>query len=139
MIVVDTNIISEPFKRQPEKRVLDWLDGQAPETLYLASISLAEILTGIETAPEGRFQRELRQGVADLLARVFAGRILPFDAAAAHRYAQIQGQAKRAGQGIGVTDGQIAAIAMQRGFAVATRDVHPFQVAGVMVINPWKE
>lgn len=138
MIVVDTNVISEPFKRQPDARVLAWLDSQAPATLYLATMTLAEIMTGIATAPPGRFKSALQSGMAELFERLFAGRILPFDEAAAHAYARIQAAAKQRGQHIGVADGQIAAIAMQHGFAVASRDSAPYHAAGLAVINPWQ-
>ncbi|MDO5091005.1 MAG: type II toxin-antitoxin system VapC family toxin [Cardiobacteriaceae bacterium] len=138
MIVVDTNVISEPFKREPDARVLEWLDRQAPATLYLATMTLAEIMTGIATAPPGRFKVALQSGMAELFERLFVGRILAFDEAAAHAYARIQAMAKQRGQHIGVADGQIAAIAMQHGFAVASRDIAPYHAAGLTVINPWQ-
>lgn len=137
MILLDTNVVSEPLRRRPEARVLEWLDNQAAETLYLATVSLAELLLGIESLPPGKRRRVLAADLGEHIAALFEGRILPFDAVAAEAYAKAVAQARRRGHAISVADGQIAAIAAARGFAVATRDEAPFQASGVGVINPW--
>ncbi|WP_068635117.1 type II toxin-antitoxin system VapC family toxin [Thauera butanivorans] len=137
MIILDTNVISEPFKKQPNPDVLGWIDRQNPLTLYLATVSLAEVLTGIARMPEGKNKHGLQDGVRQLFHRLFQGRVLPFDEAAAHAFANIQGQAHSTGRHIGVADGQIAAIALNRGFMVVTRDTKPYLVAGLEVLNPW--
>lgn len=138
MIVVDTNVVSEPLKPNGSQAVLDWLDRQVADTLYLTATSLSELLVGVDSLPQGQRKDGLKSELNGLLARLFSGRILPFDQIAAIRYAEIVARARRSGRAIGVTDGQIAAIASIPGFAVATRDVAPFISAGVKVINPWE-
>ena len=139
MIVVDTNVVSEPLKPQADPAVLAWLDRQAEHVLYLTAISLAELLVGVEKLPEGRRKTALAQSMRPLLARWFNPHILPFDEAAATAYAKQVSRARAAGQAISIADGQIAAIAKQHRFAVATRDRRPFRVAGIEVVNPWTD
>ena len=88
MIVVDTNIFSEPLKPRGEQRVVDWLDRQPAESLYLCAMTLAEVRTGIAIMPHGRRREYLLEGT-QLLLEKFAGRILPFDEQAAGKYAEI--------------------------------------------------
>ena len=137
MILLDTNVISETMRAVPEPRVIAWLDAQAAETLYLSTISLAELLLGIAVLPDGRRKTQLELGLEDKAAALFGPRLLPFDTAAARAYADIISRARTAGRAIGVAGGQIAAIAAAGGLIVATRDTAPFEAAGVRVINPW--
>ena len=138
MIVLDTNVVSEPMKHNGDPAVLGWLDRQLAETLYLTSISLAELLVGIENLPNGKRKTGLDAGLAELMAALFGPRILAFDYHAARAFAPLISRARSVGQGISVSDGQIAAIATVHGFSVATRDTAPFIAAGVPVINPWE-
>lgn len=137
MIVLDTNVVSEPMRSQGDEAVLAWLDQQSPETLFLSTTSLAELLVGIELLPDGRRKKGLDVALSDLMARLFGSRILPFDERAAKAYAPLVGRARGKGRMISVTDAQIAAIAAAHGFAVATRDTGPFEAVGATVINPW--
>jgi predicted nucleic acid-binding protein len=107
MILLDTNVVSEPLKAAVNQNVLDWIDAQIIETLYLSTISLAELRFGIAALPEGKRRDTLRAS------------------------------ARAAGQAIAPADGYIAAIAAAHNFAVATRDTSPFEAAGLTVINPW--
>lgn len=136
MIVLDTNVVSEAMKPEPHPAVLAWLNAQAVETLYLSSVTLAELLFGIRALPSGKRQDMLAQAL-DGLMRLFRDRVLPFDADAARRYADLAVTARAAGRGFPTPDGYIAAIAASRGFIVASRDTAPFAAAGVPVINPW--
>ena len=136
MIVLDTNVVSEAMKPAANPSVTDWLNNQVAETLYLSSITLAELLFGIGCLPAGRRKDELSQTLDGLL-QLFHGRILPFDADAAKAYGVLATQARAAGKGFPTPDGYIAAIAMSNGFSVATRDASPFKAANVPVINPW--
>jgi toxin FitB len=138
VIILDTNVVSEPMKPRREERVLEWLDGQAAETLYLTSVSFAELLAGVAFLPDGNRKAGLHSALAALIERLFGPRILPFDRIAAEHYAQIVARARKAGFGISVADCQIASIAQAHGFLVATRDVEPFRAAGLRVINPWE-
>lgn len=137
MIILDTNVVFEPLKPAPSAAVLDWLDRQAPETLYLTAVSLAELLAGIEALPSGRPRLELEQAVARQIMPLFQGRILSFDARAAEAFGKVQAGARAVGNTIGFADGAIAAIATSQGFALATRNVRDFRGAGVELINSW--
>lgn len=138
MIILDTNVVSEPMKRSGSAAVRAWLDEQVVETLYLTAISLSELLVGIETLPKGKRKEGLSSALTELVSKLFGSRILPFDRDAAFRYAAVVSRAKTRGHILSVADAQIAAIAEVHGFAVATRNVTPFKEAGVRVINPWE-
>jgi toxin FitB len=137
MILLDTNVVSEPMRQRPNPRVQDWLDAQAIETLYLSTISLSELLLGIEGLPTGKRRRALAAALGEQIASLFESRIIPFDVAAAEAYAKVVTHARRQGYAISVGDGQIAAIAASRNLKVACRDGTPFHAAGLAVINPW--
>ena len=136
MIVLDTNVVSEAMKPSAHPAVLDWLNRQAAETLFLSSVTLAELLFGITAMPSGRRKDALAETLDRLLVELYGDRILPFDAAAARCYAQLATKARAAGKGFPTPDGYIAAIANAKGFVVATRDTSPFAAAGIPTINP---
>ena len=136
MILLDTNVVSETMRKAPEPRVVTWLDAQAAETLFLTTISLAELLFGIAVLHTGRRKATLQSAMIENAA-LFGDRLLSFDVAAAQAYAEIMSKARRAGRAIGVADGQIAAIAAAHRLTVATRDEAPFEAAGIPVVNPW--
>ena len=138
MIILDTNVVSEPMKPAGDRRVEAWLDEQLAETLYISSISLSELLLGVELLPNGKRKRELGAALRDLLETLFGDRVLPFDLQAAITYAARVSKARATGRAISMADGQIAAIAAVHGFTVATRDTAPFVAAGVPVVNPWE-
>lgn len=137
MIVLDTNVVSEAMKPEPHPAVRAWLNDQAAETLYLSSVTLAELLFGIAALPAGKRKDMLAQTLDGLLA-LFRDRILPFDADAAIRYADLAMTARNGGRGFPTPDGYITAIATSRGFIVASRDTGAYEAARVTVINPWK-
>ncbi len=137
MILLDTNVVSEPMRQHPDPRVQDWLDAQAIETLYLSTISLSELLLGIESLPAGKRRKALAAALGDQIAGLFDDRIIPFDVAAAQAYAKVVVRARRQGYSISVADGQIAAIAAARSLSIASRDEAPFQAVGLTAINPW--
>lgn len=137
MILVDTNVVSEPWKPRPDRQVLAWLDAQAVETLYLSAITVAELRFGIAVLPSGKRRRALDERMERTLLPLFAGRILAFDLAATKPYAELMARARAAGEAVGQSDGHIAAIAAAHGLIVASRDTAPFEAAGVAVINPW--
>ncbi|MDN5882572.1 MAG: type II toxin-antitoxin system VapC family toxin [Nitrosospira sp.] len=138
MIVLDTNVISEPMKPNGNPAVKAWLDRQTAETLYLTATSLSELLVGIEMLPDGKRKKGLDTALRKLMERLFGARILSFDQQAAIAYALIVGRVKTNGRLISVADGQIAAIATVHEFTIATRDTAPFVAAGVPVVNPWE-
>lgn len=137
MIVLDTNVISEPMQCAPEDAVLNWLNEQVDSALFTTSITVMELRFGLERLPEGKRKANLQDVLDFTLSRLIGPRILPFDTAAAIECARIAALAETGGEPIGQADGQIAAIARTHDFAVATRDTVPFQNAGLIVINPW--
>lgn len=137
MIVLDTNVVSEAMKPEPHPAVRSWLNNQAAETLYLSSITMAELLFGIGALPAGKRKDMLAQTLDGLMA-LFRNRVLPFDLDAARHYAELAVAARAAGRGFPTPDGYIAAIAVSRGFTVASRDTAPYVAAGAAVMNPWE-
>ena len=137
MIVLDTNVVSEAMKPEPHPSVRRWLNDQVAETLYISSVTLAEILFGIAALPAGKRKDMLAQALDELTA-LFRDRVLPFDTDAARHYAVLAVTAKTCGRGFPTPDGYIAAIAASRKFIVASRDTAPYEAASVSVINPWE-
>lgn len=137
MIILDTNVVSEAMKPAPHPAVRTWLNDQAAETLYLSSVTLAELLFGIRALPAGKRKDMLAQTLDGLMS-LFRDRVLPFDTDAARHYAELAVTAKGAGRGFPTPDGYIAAIAASRRLIVASRDTAPYDAAGVTVINPWE-
>ena len=136
MIVLDTNVVSEAMKPEPNAAVSAWLNEQAAETMYLSSVTLAELLFGIRALPAGKRRDLLDLALTELLG-LFENRVLPFDTDAARHYADLAVAARDGGRGFPAPDGYIAAVAASRGFIVASRDTSPFEAAGVTVIDPW--
>ena len=137
MIVLDTNVVSELMRTTPQAEVLAWLDDQPTSTLFVTTITEAEILTGIAILPDGRRRRGLTAAVERAFGILFAGRILSFDSASAHAYASIAAARRAAGNPISQADCEIAAIARSQGASVATRDVKGFRDCGIEVASPW--
>lgn len=139
MILVDTNVISEPLRQAPTARVIAWIDAQPIETLFLSAITVAEMRFGVASLPPGKRRNGLHENLETRVLPLFAGRVLPFDLAATQAYAALMAKARAGGLAIGAADGYIAATAVANGMMVATRDIAPFEAAGVPVINPWQE
>lgn len=122
---------------EPDAAVRAWLNDQAAETLYLSSVTLAELLFGIGALPAGKRKNLLDRALKALLD-LFGNRVLPFDTDAARCYADLAVAARNGGRGFPTPDGYIAAIAASRGFIVASRDTSPYEAAGVTVVSPWE-
>ena len=137
MILLDTNVVSEPLRKVADPRVAEWLDAQALETLYLSAITVAELRFGVLSLPVGRRRNQLRQDLERQVLPMFAGRILAFDLAASQDYAELMAKAQAVGRAISVSDGYIAATAAAHAMMVATRDTAPFETAGLKTVDPW--
>jgi hypothetical protein len=137
MIILDTNVISEPLRPAGDPAVLTWLDQQDIDTLYLTAVTVAELRFGIATLPVGKRKHRLEEDFEQRILSLFEGRVLPFDEAATMAYALIRSKARSTGNTIGLADAFIAAIAAHHRFTIATRDVGPFEAAEISVINPW--
>ena len=138
MILLDTHVVSEPLRPEPDIRVIAWIDAQPLETLFLSAITVAELRAGVALLPAGKRRTGLRTSLEKQMLPLFAGRVLPFDLACTQAYAALMAKARATGLAIATADGYIAAIAAANGFTVATRDTGPFEAAGVAVINPWQ-
>jgi predicted nucleic acid-binding protein len=137
VIVLDTNVISEPLKPSPDAAVLRWLDLQGPATLYVTTISQAELLAGVSALPAGKRRTELRSVIDEELVSLFADRILPFGQRSAEAYAQLITAANGAGNPIDFADAAIGAIALEHNYLLATRNVEDFRGTPVKLLNPW--
>ncbi|MGV3549887.1 PIN domain-containing protein [Rhizobium sp.] len=137
MIVLDTNVISELMKPDPEARVVSWLDDQFADTFWLTSVVLAELLNGLEMLPEGRRKRDLLKVLDNIVEVMIEDRVIPFDAIMAKTFSIIYNVARSKGVSAGFADCQIAAAALAHGYTIATRDETPFKAMGCSVINPW--
>ena len=137
MIVLDTNVLSEPLKTKPAPKVVEWLDNQSAETLFLTAISRAELRFGVLKLPDGKRKNALAAQIERVLD-LFKDRTLDFDAAAADKLAEIAARCMKIGKRAVAPDAYIAACAAARDFAVATRNVGHFEHTGVRVINPWE-
>ncbi len=137
MIILDTNVISEPLKPNPDPAVIRWLDRQSPATLYVTTISQAELLAGVSALPAGKRRTELRKVIDHELRLLFADRVLPFGERSAEAYAQVVPAANAAGNPIDFADAAIGAIAMEHDYLLATRNVADFKGTSVKLLNPW--
>ncbi len=138
MILIDTNVISELWKAEPNPGVLAWVDAQTVETLYLSAITVAELRFGLATMPEGKRRTIYKERLENEVLPTFTGRVLPFNLDASQAYADLMARAKVEGKAIGKADGYIAATACACGLMVATRDISPFEAAGLKIVNPWE-
>jgi predicted nucleic acid-binding protein len=138
MRILDTNVVTETMKETPAPAVVSWLNDQKPSTLFLTTITLGEIGFGIRIMPEGKRRRFLQESFEKLIAEAFLGRILAFDEGAARAYSEVMGRRREIGRPLAALDGQIAAIARVRGYAVVTRNVRDFVACGVEVIDPFE-
>lgn len=137
MIILDTNVLSEALRPRPEPRVIEWLASQATASLFVTTVTQAEILYGIAILDPGRRREDLYASAVAMFAEDFAGRILGFDTDAAPAFAAIAAERRQAGRPISQFDAQIAAIARSRGAALATRNQRDFETCGIELIDPW--
>ena len=137
MILLDTNVVSELMRPQPDPGVVAWLADQPAANIFLSVITEAELRYGVAILPAGRRRDQIAAEVENMLQEDFARRILPFDSEAARTYAEISAGRRTAGLPISHADCQMAAIARCHGAPIATRNVGHFAHCGIEVINPW--
>ena len=137
MIVLDTNVVSELMRLTPDPAVMRWFSRQNSAGLHLTTVSEAELRAGAAFLPAGQRRDRLAAEIDAVIAEDFAGRVLPFDSAAARAYAAIAASRRSLGRPILEADCQIAAIAHARDAAVATRNARDFTQCGITVTDPW--
>jgi predicted nucleic acid-binding protein len=138
MIVLDTNVLSEFMRIEPDTQVLAWVDAQPAMELAISAVTVAEILHGIARLPSGKRKQKLEAHAMAMFEEDFAGRILPFDVHAAVEYAMLVAGCEANGRTVGMADAQIAAVCRTHGAPIATRNVRDFEFPGLEVINPWE-
>lgn len=138
MILLDTNVISAVMQRRPEAAVLAWLDSQAPDSLWISSVSLFEASFGLAAMQDGRRKVALQQAFEALVAEDLDYRVATFDVAAAECAAELAAQRKRQGRPVDIRDTFIAGIALSHGATIATRNVRHFEDLTVPVVDPWQ-
>lgn len=138
MIILDTNVISEPLQKSPSPSVVDWLNNQIVTTLFTTSITIHELNFGIQRLPAGQRKDNLQIAVRYTLSKLVGTRIFSFDDDVAEISGMLFAECQSKGFQLGFADGLIAAIALKNGFKVATRDVEPFMACGAEVMDPWK-
>jgi tRNA(fMet)-specific endonuclease VapC len=137
--LLDTNVISELIAKQPNKKVLEWLDGLDPNTIYLSVITIGEIRKGIEKLPPSKRRDRVKEWLdGDLLLR-FQGRILEITIEVMLIWGELTGRLEKEGRQITAIDSLIAAIALQGNYRLVTRNESDFRHTGVTTLNPWRE
>jgi predicted nucleic acid-binding protein len=137
VIVIDTNVLSALMREVPDRLVVDWLDRQAAESIWITSITLFEARLGLALLPKGKRRQALESAFDKLLVEDLEGRVLDFDQPAAEAAAKLAAVRQREGQTIDMRDTQIAGIVIARRAELATRNVRHFSDLNVEVINPW--
>lgn len=136
MIVLDTNVVSEPLRTEPSPQVLAWMQAQT-DVVAVTSVTLGELWTGVRLLPAGRRRDKLARAMDDVLADVAVR--LPYDDGAARIYADFRQIARAAGRGMSTEDGMIAAVCAAHGAALVTRNTVGFDFLPVPLLNPWIE
>ena len=138
MIVLDTNILSELMRSQPNESVLRWIGTHKATSLFITALTQAEILYGLELLPAGKRRNALKEAAKSMFDIDFARRILPFDAEAAQHFAVVAAKRRKIGRPIAQIDAQIAAIACSYQATLATRNVADFEECAIKILNPWE-
>lgn len=134
MIVLDSSVLSEPLRTNPAESVLDWIAAQ--EDMATTAVTVAELLAGARRLSLGRRRDDLLVAIERTLS-AFPDSVLPYDEAAARRYAELQESRRCAGTALSVEDGMIAAICSTRSLGLATRNIKDFEGLGLSLVDPW--
>lgn len=135
--LLDTCLISELVKREANAAVVNWLDAQEEEKLFLSVLTLGELQKGIAKLPTGARKEELQAWVEQDLVERFAGRIITIDLETALLWGKLQGEAEAQGEKLPVMDSLIASTARAHGLVVVTRNVKDLERCQVRICNPW--
>ena len=138
MIILDTNVLSALMRKVPEIPVIEWLDRQPAESIWITSITVFEAKLGIALLPKGKRQRALETLFGQLMEVDLENRVLDFDGVAATEAAALAATRQKAGRTIDMRDTQIAGIALARRATLATRNVKHFQDLNITVADPWE-
>ncbi|MEQ1826106.1 MAG: type II toxin-antitoxin system VapC family toxin [Pirellula sp.] len=137
MHVLDTNVISELMKTDPEPQVIAWLDSQSTGSVWTTSISIFEISFGLNALPDGKRKRTLLVAFEAMLTEDLEYHVLDFDREAANRAGEISAKLYGLGRPVEIRDVQIAGIVSVRNAILVTRNVRHFQETDISIVNPW--
>jgi hypothetical protein len=137
MIILDTNVISALMRQGTNPIVVDWLDSQPPESIWITAVTVFEVHFGLELLTHGRRRRQLEDAFARALDDDFERRILPFEQSAARAAASIAAHQRQEGRPIEIRDAQIAGIVSARRATLATRNTRHFADLGIAIVDPW--
>ncbi|GLQ12515.1 ribonuclease VapC [Devosia yakushimensis] len=135
--LLDTNVLSEIRRPQPDQHVLTWLDQVDEDRTYLSVITIAEIARGVALMDEGKRKSELAQWLELDLPERFGERVLPVDTGTALIWGQLLASTRREGIGLSVMDGWIAATAISRQLTLVTRNIKDFENLPLTLLDPW--
>ncbi len=138
MILLDTNVVSVTMAPSPPHSVIEWLNGQDSVTLYVSTITIAEIMYGLQVLPDGRRRQSLADRFDKFMVEGFEQRVLDFDRRAALLYGVVMDRRQAIGRPLSALDGQIAAIARANHLTVATRNVRDFEHCEFELVNPFE-
>jgi toxin FitB len=133
--LIDTNVLSELRRREPNAQVVAWMQARPRQSLYLSVLSLGEIRKGIEGVADPAFRQTLTDWLEVELRHYFVGRLLDIDETVADRWGRVQAAS---GRSLPVIDGLLAASALQHDLSLVTRNTRDFEGLGVRLINPWQ-
>jgi len=139
MMILDTNVLSALMQQQPDVAVVEWLDRQSADTIWVTSITLFEARYGLKLLAEGQRRTLLEQRFDELVQLDLANRIAVLDVRAAGQAAQLAADRKVRGRPVDIRDTFIAGIAIARGATLATRNAKHFEDLPTPVVNPWAE
>lgn len=134
--LVDTNVLSELRRKQPEPSVVAWFAERPRQSLFLSVLTWGEIRKGIERLNDAARQQPLQDWLEVELPRYFWGRVLSVDAGTANRWGRLQGSA---GRTLPAIDSLLAATALQLNLTLVTRYTADFEGLGLQLINPWQD
>jgi toxin FitB len=136
--LLDTNVISECVKPEPDSHVIEWLAEGDEDRMFLSVASLAEIRFGIELLPDGHRRQRLAQWLADELPDRFEGRILPIDRHIAETWGVLIAGGRKTGVTLEPIDAFFAATAVAHRLTLVTRNTKDFNSLGIPLLNPWQ-
>jgi predicted nucleic acid-binding protein len=137
VIILDTNIVSALMQQEPEPRVVAWLDGLPPESIWTTAITVFEVQFGLALLRPTRRRRQLEEAFALALEEDLGDRILPFDQSAARSAGAMAAKRQRAGRSMEIRDTLIAGIVVARKASLATRNRRHFEGLDLPLIDPW--
>jgi hypothetical protein len=137
VIVLDTNVVSALMRREPDRAVIEWLDGVPAESVWTTAITVFEVRFGLALLVASRRRRQLEEAFTRSLQEELESRILPFDHSAAQAAGLMAAKLRRAGRSVEIRDTLIAGIVAARKATLATRNTRHFEGIDLKLVDPW--